>query len=280
MADHTDPRCWSAPNCGAIGAILLAPAVAFCLGRGTIAINADGMTLMDDLRLMALWAGETRVMVRKLLLIGLLAATAVGAYVAAPLITAWQIREAVRLGDTARLRDKVDWPSVRQSLKSSLGEARQALGELSDAAGEPRPGLWQRIKAAALPYVTDPLIDRYVTAEGAPKLYKWRQALRQRLQQASAAAAPRALASTSSGWLDGTSLGRSLALARRIERWSFVSPMRLEIELADRQVAGRRWFAALEMRALSWRLTEMSVVPAGSSGDRAAAGSAGPKGVS
>lgn len=208
-------------------------------------------------------------MVRKLLLIGLLAATAVGAYVAAPLITAWQIREAVRLGDTARLRDKVDWPSVRQSLKSSLGEARQALGELSDAAGEPRPGLWQRIKAAALPYVTDPLIDRYVTAESAPKLYKWRQALRQRLQQASAAAAPRALASTSSGWLDGTSLGRSLALARRIERWSFVSPMRLEIELADRQVAGRRWFAALEMRALSWRLTEMSVVPAGSSGDRA-----------
>ena len=198
-------------------------------------------------------------MVRNVLLITLLAVIAAGSYGAAPLITAWQIREAVRTGDTARLRDKVDWPSVRQSLKSSLGETRRALDELAEAAGQPKPGLWQRLKAAALPYLADPLIDRYVTAEGAPKLYKWRQALLRRTQGASAAALPGAMAATPAGWLGGNPLGRGLALARRVERWSFVSPMRLEIVLADRSQERRRWLAALEMRALSWRLTEMKV---------------------
>ena len=197
-------------------------------------------------------------MVKRTLAILALSVVAALSYVAAPVITAWQIREAVRLGDSARLRDKVDWPSVRQSLKSSLAETRRALRELSDGGGQPRPSLWQRVKAAALPYVTDPLIDRYVTAEGVPKLYKWRQSLGQGMQQASSAV-PRAMASTSVGRLEENSLGRALAVARRIECWSFVSPTRLEIVLADRRQERRRWFAALEMRSFSWRLTEMKV---------------------
>ena len=200
-------------------------------------------------------------MVSKIFLVAMLGVVAVGSYMAAPLITAWQIREAVRTADTARLRDKVDWVSVRQSLKSSLGESRRALDELADIAGQPKASLWQRMKAAALPYLADPVIERYVTAEGAPKLYKWRQALRQRALQQAAAAPPAGSQPADAGsWLGSTALDRPLALVRRIERWAFVSPMRLEIELADRHVAGRRWFAALEMRNLAWQLTEMKVM--------------------
>ncbi len=211
-------------------------------------------------------------MLRKLVLVSVLLALAAGAYATAPLLAAWQIREAVVAGDTARLRDKVDWPAVRQSLKSSIGETRQALAELTDAAGLPRPGVWQRLKAAALPYVADPLIDRYVTAEGVPKLYTWRQTWRHRLatvRQAARGSAGLVVASitpapqsTLERWLQDTPVTRVLAAGRRVERWAFVSPFRLEIELADRVVPGRSWHAEMQMQGFSWRLTGMKVVNA------------------
>lgn len=183
---------------------------------------------------------------------------AAGLYAAMPFVSAWQIREAVRTGDTATLARKVDWPSVRNSLKSSLGEARQALSELADVAGQPRPSLWQRLKVAALPYLTDPLIDRYVSAEGAPRLYEWRQTWRSRVRPALGRGEPPTLLSDT--WIGGTALDRGLSLARRVDRAHFVSPSRLEIELADRYVETRRWFAALERRGVDWQLTEMKVL--------------------
>ena len=195
----------------------------------------------------------------KLLMMALVACLAgAGTYAAMPFVSAWQIREAVRLGDQATLARKVDWPSVRQSLKSSLDETRRAVAELSDTAGQPRPNLWQRLKVAALPYLADPLIDRYVTPEGATRLYAWRQTWRQRVQPVLGAKPPETLFTGT--WLAGSSLDRGLALARRVDRARFASLDRLEIELADRTVEGRRWFAALERRGLDWQLTEMKAM--------------------
>ncbi len=195
----------------------------------------------------------------KLLVVAIRACLAGGAtYAVMPFVAAWQIREAVRLGDQATLARKVDWPSVRQSLKSSLDEPRKAVAELSDTAGQPRPGLWQRLKVAALPYLADPLIDRYVTAEGAARLYAWRQTWRKNVRPVLGAKEPATLFTGT--WFAGTSVDRGLALARRVDRARFTSFDRLEIELADRAVEGRRWFAALERRGLEWRLTEMKAM--------------------
>ena len=201
-------------------------------------------------------------MVKRLLLIGLLAALAVASYGAAPLIAALQIREAVRSGDAARLREKVDWPGVRQSLKSSLAESRSVIEELASAGGQPPLGLWQRMKSAALPFVADPLIDRYVTAENVPRLYAWRQAAKSR-----GAAKAAVVTEGDGGFMSLASLkarlARNLALLERVERWRFSSPTRLEVVVRDRQGASRRWMAALEMRGLSWQLTEMHIVGGG-----------------
>jgi hypothetical protein len=204
-------------------------------------------------------------MARKLVGFALLAAISAGAYASAPLVAAWQIREAVRSGDTVRLQEKVDWPSVRKSLKSSLDESRSAIRELTDAAGIPRPGIWQRIKMAAVPFLADPLIDRYVTAEGASKLYAWRQTWARRAQsvrtaaQVSASLVAASVTRAPEGWLDRLGAGRALDVVRRVKRWGFVSPIRFEIELADRIVHGRTWQASLEVRGLAWKLTEMRV---------------------
>ena len=203
---------------------------------------------------------------RKLLMIAVVTCfAAAGTYAAMPFVTAWQVREAVRLGDQATLARKVDWPSVRQSLKSSLDETRKAVAELADTAGQAKPKLWQRLKVAALPFVADPLIDRYVTAEGATRLYAWRQSWRQRVRPVLGGKEPATLFTGS--WLEGTSIERGMALVRRVDRARFASLDRLEIELADRAVEGRRWFAALERRGLDWQLTEMRAVSSPARGD-------------
>lgn len=203
-------------------------------------------------------------MFRRLLILAALVVVLAGAYVSAPLYAAWQIREAVRANDTATLERKVDWVSVRASLKTSLAEARLVLSEAQEATGEARPSVWQRLKAAALPYVTDPLIDRYMRPEGIGQLYQ----LRQRLA-AQAAAARRVARAGTTGAGSRTpdpapeppgTFERARAVAKRIERLAFVSPTRVEIEMADQIVAGRTWIAALELRGLAWQLTELRII--------------------
>lgn len=200
-------------------------------------------------------------MARKLLGFTVLAMVAGGAYVSAPVVAAWQIREAVRSGNTGVLEEKVDWPSVRKSLKASLGASRKVLGELTDAAGLPRPGIWQRLKMAAMPFLSDPLIDRYVTSEGAPKLYVWRKRI-QSVRDAAHAPTELVVASAtrgSEGWLDRFGIGRIMDASERVREWGFVSPMRFEVKLEDRLAKQRTWHAALEMQGFAWKLTELRV---------------------
>ncbi len=61
-------------------------------------------------------------MARRVSAILLLALLAAGVYSATPFLAMWQIREALRSGDITTLERKVDWVSVRRSLKQSNGE--------------------------------------------------------------------------------------------------------------------------------------------------------------
>lgn len=192
------------------------------------------------------------------LLLGLALLTGIaGSYAATPLVTAWRIQEAMRSGDVAALRSSVDWPSVRHSLKISLEESRGVLIEIANATGDGRPSLWQRVKRAAMPYFSGSLIDRYVTAERAPRLFALGQTWRKRVKPTlGLAEPPSVLAGTS---LEGTSLDRSLSLMRRVRSYRMQSPTRVEIAIADRYRSGRSWLATLEFRNLAWRLTAVRV---------------------
>lgn len=205
-------------------------------------------------------------MIRKVLVVLVLAVGGAAAYAGAPLVTAWQIREAVRTANTETLAAKVDWASVRQSLKQSTSEARLLLGEMSESAGVGKPGLWQRLKAAAAPYLADPLIDRYVTAEGAPQIWAWRQTWREKVRpRIGLSEPPTVLAGT---WAAGTNVDRGLSFARRVERVAFTSPTRVEIEVRDRHVEHRRLRAVMELRSATWTLTDVQLVRIAPGGDR------------
>lgn len=180
-----------------------------------------------------------------------------GAYAVTPFLTLWQIREALRTGDVSTLERKVDWPAVRQSLKQSNGEVRRTIADYSAAGTELKPGLWQRVKDAAAPMFTAPLIDRYVTADGAPRLYAWRQTWRQSVRPTIGLSEPPSLLAGTP--LADTGLDRALSVARRVRRAAFASPTRIEIELRDRYRDDRRWKSVLQLEGWNWRLTEVHI---------------------
>lgn len=179
-------------------------------------------------------------------------------YVASPLLAAWEVREALKAGNTATLEKRVDWPSVRASLRQSFGETQQVITELTDAAGVPKPGFWQRVVAATVPMLSGTVIDNYVTPQAAPQLYAWRQTWRETVRPSIGLAEPKmVLAGT---LLEGTAVDKVLTLLKRVDRAIYTGPTRIELEIRDRYVETRQYRAVMELQGLTWKLTEVHVL--------------------
>jgi Protein of unknown function (DUF2939) len=177
------------------------------------------------------------------------------AYVAWPLYTVLTIREAMRSGDTATLAAKVEWDSVRASLKASM--SAEALAALESEPGAPKPTLWQRVKSTVAPTMAGTVIDRYVTPEYFPVYLGYRRIWRNTTQPALLAPdPPTALAGT---FLDGTTIDRFVAFYARIRRAVFHSLTRIEIEVADRHRPDRSYTGMLELKGIEWKLTGLTV---------------------
>ena len=193
---------------------------------------------------------------RKITVAGVLLVGAV-IYVAAPLLAAWEVRQALQTGDKATLEQRVDWPSVRASLRLSFGETQQVINELTEAAGVPKPSLWQRVVAATMPMLSGTVIDNYVTPESAPQLYAWRETWREKVRPTiGLGPPPMVLAGTA---FQGTAVDKILTLLRRVDRAAFTGPTRIELEVRDRYVETRQYRAVMELQGLTWKLTEVYV---------------------
>lgn len=183
---------------------------------------------------------------------------ALSAYVASPFVAAWSIREAVRNGNTAYLEQRIDWPSVKTSLKASMTD--YALGPQARAAetggAAPRPGLWQRLKNAAGKRVVASVVDNMATPSGLSRLFTYRKTYNEKVR----------------GLPDErATLGLTERMARmwsRISRAEFLTPARFAMEMRDQSVEGRRYSGILELQAGTWRLVHLEV----NGNDRPAAG--------
>lgn len=167
-------------------------------------------------------------------------------HVASPFLAAWSIREAMRTGNSQYLAHKLEWPTVRESLRTSM--VAFAIGPTPAAhAKAPPPGLWQRIKTGLSRRAVDSLVDSYVTPERLPQLFTARQFYRENIS--GEAAADAALA-----WHE-----RARRFWSRIKRAEFHSPTVFEIEMQDRNDPGRHYVGLLKLRGLTWKLTELRV---------------------
>ena len=201
---------------------------------------------------------------RRLLLVVGLASFLSAAYMASPFVAAYNIRHAVKSGDSATLKRKIEWIGVRASLKSSLSDLQaQAATTSTDSTirGMPRPpSLWTRIKAIAAPVLIESFVDRYVTPEGLSQAYAMRDTWRQTMRPAIGGAVPKAALAGDSP--DATAVDRVLSFVNRIKRAVFVSPTIVELEVADHLTPERRYVSRLALEGLEWKLTSVRVVGA------------------
>lgn len=169
------------------------------------------------------------------------------AYLSTPFFTVWKIREAMQNGDAHYLDAKIEWVTVRETLRSSLTRLALNIPEGINPAPEPRakPGIWQRIKNGLSQRAVDSVIETYVTPEGLPQLFSARQFYRESISGDAAAQA-------ALPWYV-----RAKNFWSRVKRAEFKSPLLFEIEMADRNNPGRHYIGLLALRGLEWKLTEL-----------------------
>ena len=189
-----------------------------------------------------------RAVLRPLLRLSLIAFVVATAYVASPFVAAWNLREAVKAGNVAAVQAKVQWDTVRASLKTSLAKHPELFAEATMAGENVKPTLWQRVKATFGVTMIDRFIESYVTPEGLPKLFQYRQAWRDTISgdTAQLAQAPR--------------LERMRQFYDRIRRAEFQTFSKVEIEMQDRKKPERRYVSTMELIGFDWKLTALRVI--------------------
>ena len=159
-----------------------------------------------------------------------------------PFWTALELKRAIRNGDAATVESRVEWDTVRASLRQSLAEqapeeARRRFRGI--------PVFQKFAEKIAVNYsrpVVDKMVDSFGTADGLIRFFSWRETL------------------------GGVKPSRTIAgiaqeMSNRVKRVSFASLTRLEVVLADRTDPDRHIFSAMELRNSGWMLTEVRILP-------------------
>jgi Protein of unknown function (DUF2939) len=183
---------------------------------------------------------------RRLIYVGLVVGALGGAFVASPFLTAWTIREAIKGNDSGYLEGKIEWTSVRSTLKESLGKfAFTASGDMTEAPA--KPGLWQRIKSYVGRGAVDSFVDTTVTPTGMAGLFEVRKAYQ----------------TTITGVEDPAKRPpiweRMRRVWSRVTRAEFARLDRFEMDMIDKQAPERTISCVLELRGFQWKMTELRV---------------------
>jgi hypothetical protein len=191
---------------------------------------------------------------RPVLRLSFLAGLVAVAFTASPFVAAWNLREAVKAGNVEAVTNKVQWDTVRASLKASLAQHPELFAEATMAGENVKPTLWQRVKATFGVTMIDRFIESYVTPEGLPKLFQYRQAWRDTISgdAAEQAKIPR--------------LERMKQFYDRIKRAEFQGLTKVEIEMQDRKKPERRYVSTMELIDYSWKLTALRVITVDANG--------------
>ena len=177
------------------------------------------------------------------------------AFVAWPVHSALVIRDAMIDGDVDTLNRKVEWDSLRASLKSSL--TPDTIARLSADPDAPKRSVWQSIKAAVAPRFADTVIDRYVTPEQLPVFLGYREVYKGSIRPALGLKEPPGpLAGTP---LANTRVDRLAGFWKRVRKAVFVTPRRLLLEVEDKYRPHRRYTGTLELKDFQWKLTGLTI---------------------
>ena len=104
-------------------------------------------------------------------------------YVGWPLYSAWQIQGAVRAGDAAALKRKIDFVSVRRSMQPAVeAKIAERVEDMKTKSGAAGAVLGNLIKGDMLKQVSNVVLDHIVTAENIIKLSRQGGTLTQKIE--------------------------------------------------------------------------------------------------
>lgn len=171
------------------------------------------------------------------------------AYIASPFVAAWRLREAIKSGDVATMQQKIEWASVRATLKQSLTQNPGVLpaGMIPGFDPNARPSLWQRVKTALGHSVIDNFVEAYITPQGLSQLVSYRKTWRETVKQVPDER-------LTLPWQQ-----RVANVYRRLKRAEFQSLTRIEFEMADRESPERHYISVLELFGTEWKMTELRI---------------------
>jgi len=181
-------------------------------------------------------------------------------YIASPFYAAWQLREAIRAGDSTTVARRVDFIRVRHALRRSISShARLLPAALGEPAPPVHPTLWQRLKTMLARPIIDRFIKAYITPDGLTKLYR----LREKYEPANRAPAGIAYANAAAQptlGIPSDKFTRAIELTQRIKRAAFLSFTQFEIEIADRRRPLRHYIGRFDLIGNTWKLTAVEMI--------------------
>jgi hypothetical protein len=172
-------------------------------------------------------------------------------YVAWPAWSIYQIYDALEKNDATTLERKIDFPSVRESLKPAIRAVIDSRLDRTtgDAAGQPRDGgLRQQIG----PQLMETVLNKIVTPQGIASLYAWRGDISQVLEDVKEI---REIgAATDEAGTAGSVKPAALGLSN-IKRFAFTSLTSFEIGIAkDASSSEPNLTVQMGYRDMDWKL--------------------------
>jgi hypothetical protein len=186
----------------------------------------------------------------------LVAVLALAGYALSPFYAAWQLREAIKAGDTATIARKVEFESVRASVRESIRTHADLIPAATELGRQVKPSWWQRVKTAFGASMVDRFIETYISPEGLPKLANygktWRETVRSKPDD------------------DARPWHQRLAnFWSRVKRAELTGITRAVLEVADRHDPSRSYVGVFELSGFEWKLTRLHILT-GANADRLA----------
>ena len=179
------------------------------------------------------------------------------AYVAWPLWSGWQLRQALRSRDLVGLEARVDWPTLRANLKPRLA---QAVREDADRS----PGVTGVLKRAIGTVLADRGVDYAVTPKTLSRVLAGREFIAARGRPDSGAPAPGAGETKAPAPVDAEAEDPDDPVPPKRLRWAFFeTPTRFRIETTHPRLPDSRIVSIFALTGMTWKLVDIDLVSRG-----------------
>lgn len=175
------------------------------------------------------------------------------AYLAWPLWSAWQLRNAVKSRDLAALETQVDWDTLRTNLKPRLANAVRENAEAST-------GVAGVLKRAVGATVVERGVDYIVTPKNLARLLAGREFVLARSKEPPQPQKPQQNDPGVPSTGDDVDDPQDPMPPKRL-RWAFFeSPTRFRFEAEHPRIPNNRIVSVLELRGATWKLVDIDVI--------------------